>query len=130
MMDAQTSDGLIPDIAPEYVEFSGGFRDSPEWGSASVILPYLLYKWYGDVQIIDKAWPMMVRYINYLKNKSDNHFLNYGLGDWFDLGPKQPGVAQLTPTSLTATAIYYYDVKIMAEMASITNKPEKRRLQK
>ncbi|MCD6355468.1 MAG: family 78 glycoside hydrolase catalytic domain [Prolixibacteraceae bacterium] len=130
MMDAQTSDGLIPDIAPEYVEFSGGFRDSPEWGSASVILPYLLYKWYGDVQIIDKAWPMMVRYINYLKNKSDNHFLNYGLGDWFDLGTKQPGVAQLTPTSLTATAIYFYDVKIMAEMASITNKPEKRRLQK
>lgn len=26
--------GLIPDIAPEYTVFEGGFRDSPEWGSA------------------------------------------------------------------------------------------------
>ncbi len=129
MIDSQTPEGLIPDIAPEYVEFNGGFRDSPEWGSAGVILPYLLYKWYGDTEIIEKAWPMMMKYINYLKNKSDAHILDYGLGDWFDLGPKQPGVSQLTPVSLTATAIYYYDVKLMAEMASINKKPEAKPLQ-
>lgn len=130
MMDAQTSDGLVPDIAPEYVEFEGGFRDSPEWGSAAVILPYLLYKWYGDTQIIDKAWPMMTKYINYLKSKSDQHILDHGLGDWFDLGPKSPGVSQLTPVALTATAFYYYDVKLMAEMAEIRNNPEKEMLNK
>lgn len=129
MIDDQTSDGLIPDIAPEFVEFVGGFRDSPEWGSAGVILPYLLYKWYGDTQIIDEAWPMMMKYISYLKSKSNNHLLNYGLGDWFDLGPNRPGVAQLTPVSLTATATYYYDVKLMAEMASIKKKPEVKALQ-
>ncbi len=130
MMDAQTEDGLVPDIAPEYVEFLGGFRDSPEWGSAAVILPYLLYKWYGDEQIIDEAWPMMTRYIEYLKEKSQGHILNHGLGDWFDLGPKSPGVSQLTPISLTATAIYYYDVKLMAEMAGIRNTSEQADLQK
>ncbi len=129
MMDGQTPEGLIPDIAPEYVEFNGGFRDSPEWGSAGIILPYLLYLWYGDTQIIDEAWPMMTKYIDYLKNKSDNHFLDYGLGDWFDLGPQRPGVAQLTPIALTATATYYYDVRCMAEMASILQKPETEKLQ-
>ena len=128
MMDDQTPEGLIPDITPEYVEFLGGFRDSPEWGSAGVILPYLLYQWYGDTEIIDTAWPMMMKYITYLKNKSDNHLLDYGLGDWFDLGPNRPGVAQLTPVSLTATAIYYYDVKLMAEMATIKQKPEAKEL--
>jgi hypothetical protein len=130
MMDAQTEDGLVPDIAPEYVEFLGGFRDSPEWGSAAVILPYLLYKWYGDEQIIDEAWPMMTRYIEYLKEKSQGHILNHVLGDWFDLGPKSPGVSQLTPISLTATAIYYYDVKLMAELAGIRNNSEQADLQK
>jgi hypothetical protein len=124
MMDAQTLEGLVPDIAPEYVEFQGGFRDSPEWGSAAVILPYLLYKWYGDKQLMDEAWPMMTRYVQYLKSKSDKHILDHGLGDWFDLGPKQPGVSQLTPIALTATAFYYYDLKLMAEMAAILNKPE------
>jgi len=130
MMDAQTEDGLVPDIAPEYVEFLGGFRDSPEWGSAAVILPYLLYKWYGNEQIIDEAWPMMTRYIEYLEKKSQGHILNHGLGDWFDLGPKSPGVSQLTPISLTATAIYYYDVTLMAEMAGIRNNSEQANLQK
>ncbi|HTE07393.1 MAG TPA: hypothetical protein VK628_01445, partial [Flavitalea sp.] len=28
MIDAQTAEGLVPDIAPEYVEFVDGFRDS------------------------------------------------------------------------------------------------------
>ncbi len=125
MIDARTEDGLVPDIAPEYVEFLGGFRDSPEWGSAAVILPYLLWKWYNDKQIMKEAWPMMYSYIHYLKGKSQNHILNYGLGDWFDLGPKNPGVSQLTPIALTATAIYYYDVNLMAEMATILNSSEK-----
>jgi hypothetical protein len=128
MMDAQTEEGLVPDIAPEYVEFLNGFRDSPEWGSASVVLPYLLWKWYDDKQIMNEAWPMMMRYIEYLKQKSEGHILDYGLGDWFDLGPRQPGVSQLTPVALTATATYYYDVKLMAEMAALLDKPEKENL--
>lgn len=122
MMEAQLDNGLVPDIAPEYVTFEAGFRDSPEWGSAAVILPWMIYQWYGDASVIGKAWPMMVRYVEYLKRKSDNHILSHGLGDWFDLGPKQPGEAQLTPKSLTATAIYYYDLKLLIEMASILNK--------
>lgn len=36
---AQLPGGLVPDIAPEYVVFDGGFRDSPEWGSALLQLP-------------------------------------------------------------------------------------------
>lgn len=124
MMEAQLDNGLVPDIAPEYVPFGGGFRDSPEWGSASVILPWLIYKWYGDISVMEKAWPMMTRYVEYLKGKSDNHILSHGLGDWFDYGPKQPGEAQLTPKALTATSIYYYDVKLLSDMAKVLRKTE------
>ncbi len=124
MMEAQLENGLVPDIAPEYVVFEGGFRDSPEWGSASVVLPWLIYKWYGDASVMEKAWPMMVRYVEYLKGKSDHHILSHGLGDWFDYGPKQPGEAQLTPKALTATSIYYYDVKLLSEMSSVLKKAE------
>jgi alpha-L-rhamnosidase len=34
-VDSQLPNGMVPDIAPEYTIFSGGFRDSPEWGSES-----------------------------------------------------------------------------------------------
>lgn len=119
MIDAQTSSGLVPDIAPEYAVFTAGFRDSPEWGSSSVIVPWYIYRWYGDVSVMKKAWPMMERYAAYLKSKSDENILSHGLGDWFDLGPRNPGEAQLTPKALTATAIYYYDIALMAKMAGI-----------
>ncbi len=119
MIASQTEDGLVPDIAPEYVEFVNGFRDSPEWGSSCVILPWYLYKWYGDTQVMKKAYPMMKRYVDYLGGKADNHILDHGLGDWYDLGPKNPGPSQLTPKSLTATAIYYYDLSLVTEMAKM-----------
>jgi hypothetical protein len=119
MMEAQLENGLVPDIAPEYVPFVEGFRDSPEWGSACVILPWDMYNWYGDIGAVRKAYPMMKRYVNYLKDKSENHILTHGLGDWYDLGPKFPGEAQLTPKAVTATSIYFYDVKLLAEMAGI-----------
>jgi hypothetical protein len=122
MIDAQTLDGLIPSIAPEYVQFDGGFRDSPEWGSASVILPWLLYKWYGDKKTMETAWPMMVKYVDYLSKMAKNNILSHGLGDWYDLGPQQPGVAQLTPKEVTATSIYYYDLKLLSEVAGLLNK--------
>ena len=42
-VDSQLADGMVPDIAPEYTVFSGGFRDSPEWGSALPLNPYWLH---------------------------------------------------------------------------------------
>jgi len=124
MMDAQTPEGLVPDIAPEYVQFEKGFRDSPEWGSAAIILPWMLWEWYGDKAIIEEAMPMMQKYVDYLGTKAKDHILDHGLGDWFDYGPKRPGEAQLTPKSLTATAIYYYDLQLLAQMMKQCNRPK------
>lgn len=122
MMNAQTSTGLVPDIAPEFVHFEGGFRDSPEWGSNSIILPWYVYQWYGDKQVLKEAYPMMQHYVDYLLKKSDNYILSYGLGDWFDIGPKSPGESQLTPKGVTATAIFYYDLSILNKIAKMLGK--------
>ena len=119
MIEAQLDNGLVPDIAPEYVPFVEGFRDSPEWGSACVILPWDMYEWYGDIEAVRKAYPMMKKYVNYLRDLSKNHILTHGLGDWYDLGPKFPGEAQLTPKAVTATSIYFYDAKLLGKMASL-----------
>ena len=122
MINAQTADGLIPEIAPEYVHFDEPFRDSPEWGSAAIILPWYNYQWYGDKQTLAEAYSMMQRYIAYLQKKSVDHILSEGLGDWYDIGPKPPGVSQLTPMGVTGTATFYYDVTIMMHIARLLNK--------
>ncbi|MBO0947920.1 family 78 glycoside hydrolase catalytic domain [Fibrella forsythiae] len=126
MKDSQLPDGLIPEIAPEYVKFDYGngiFRDSPEWGSSAIIVPWYLYQWYGEKAELADSYPMMQRYLTYLGTKASNHILAQGLGDWYDLGPKPPGVSQQTPMGVTGTAIYYYDLTIMAQIARMLNKP-------
>jgi hypothetical protein len=124
MIAAQTKEGLIPDIAPEYTHFDGGFRDSPEWGSSGVIVPWYAYKWYGDKDVLEESYPMMQKYVAYLSSKATNYMLDHGLGDWYDIGPNSPGEAQLTPKKLTATAIYYYDIDIITKVARLLGKTD------
>lgn len=123
MMLAQTDSGLVPEIAPEFVHFEDPFRDSPEWGSNAIILPWYVYQWYGDKDILEESYPMMKRYAAYLETKAVNHLLYQGLGDWYDLGPKHPGISQLTPKGVTATAIWYYDLNILSQVAQLLGRP-------
>ena len=123
--ESQRPDGLVPDIAPEYVVFGGGFRDSPEWGSASVIVPWILYQWYGDRDILADCYGTMVRYVDYLGSKATDDIVSHGLGDWFDfLRGGGVGESKLTPKSLTATAIYYHDISIVAQTAELLERSE------
>lgn len=123
MMYAQHADGLVPEIAPEFTAFTPPFDESPEWGSASIILPWYNYLWYGDKRSLTEAWPMMEKYMDYLQTKDSAFILKHGLGDWFDIGPKKSGFAQMTKMGVTATATYYYDAVLLSKMAMLLNKP-------
>ncbi|WP_207422542.1 family 78 glycoside hydrolase catalytic domain [Desertivirga brevis] len=125
---SQLDNGLVPEIAPEYVLFTWGgdmFRDSPEWASTLILMPWYLYKWYGDEDVIRDAYPALKRYMAYLENKgkSSNYILSQGLGDWYDLGPNPPGVSQLTPLGVTGTAIFYHDLTVMDSIAQMLSLP-------
>lgn len=118
MADAQQPSGLVPDIAPEYVVFTGGFRDSPEWGSAVVLAAWQHYVWTGDDTPLRRNYDVMKRYVAYLASRAERDIVGHGLGDWYDIGPGPPGYAQLTPVALTATAITYEDVVTLNRIAS------------
>ena len=131
MADAQQPDGMIPTIAPYYTYFGYGFDDSPEWGAAFILAPWIMYESTGDASLLRQYYPEMQRYATYLYNKAreerdslgqiikPRHIINYGLGDWYDLGPKGPGYSQLTPNGLTATATYYSEMLAMSRTAEL-----------
>jgi alpha-L-rhamnosidase len=129
MADAQLANGLVPNIAPEYVVFgpadwdkTGAFRDSPEWGSAFILVPWQQYEFTGDLELLRRHYDAMKRYLAYLGSRATNHIVDHGLGDWYDIGPKPPGFAQLTPRALTATAFYQHDTWILAQAAKLLGK--------
>lgn len=122
MQDTQLVNGLVPDIAPEYVQFEKGFRDSPEWGSASILALWIHYQQYGDRRILANHYRMMKRYAEYLASRAKEGIISYGLGDWYDIGPGEPGESKLTARGLTATAIYYQDLTALQRVASLLGK--------
>ena len=124
MRDSQLDNGLVPDIAPEYTVFPGGFRDSPEWGSAGVIAPWRAYRMYGDLRILQDNYDAMKRYVAYLGGKAKQNIVSHGLGDWCDVGPGSPGVSKLTSLGLTATGVYYQDIDILRQVAELLGKGE------
>lgn len=117
--DSQLDNGLVPSITPEYVVFDGAFRDSPEWGSTSVIQPWMYYLYYGDDSMMRNHYSTMKRYVDYLTSTATDHIVSHGLGDWYDYDGKKAGYSRNTPIPLVATAHYYYDLLLMSKMAAI-----------
>lgn len=118
MADAQLPGGLVPDIAPEYVQFSGGFRDSPEWGGAFILAAWQHFIWTGDDAPLRAHYEAMKRYQAHLAGCADQHVLSHGLGDWCDLGPGPQGFAQLTPVPLTATSFHFLLTQTLSLIAT------------
>ena len=128
--ESQLDNGLVPDIAPEYTRFEQGFFESAEWGSACVQLPALLYRWYGDTDILREQYDTMARYVRYLAaTRNDQGLAKPGLGDWYDWTPEKGhvGYAQLTPLELPATAFLYDNARIVAETAGMLDDDAGRR---
>ena len=122
--DAQSPEGAFPDVAPllrgsELIDLRWG---APAWGDAGVIVPWTIYRTYGDTRIVERHYDAMARWMEYLheanpdlirKNRMGNNY-----GDW--LSPK----GDHTPKPLLATAYWAYDAKLMAEMAEATGRNE------
>ncbi|SEF82954.1 alpha-L-rhamnosidase [Nonomuraea solani] len=115
--EAQTEDGLIPDIAPEYLVFDGAFRDDPNWGGAMVRVPWQLYRWYGDTSAMETHYDAMRRYVGYLTGRAEDGILGYGLGDWF-------GLDDTTPVPLVGTWGYWRAARTMAKVAGVLGRDD------
>ena len=123
MADAQLSNGLVPSIAPEYVQFGASspdvrnaFGDSPEWGSSMVLVPWQQYEFDGDLSLLRRHYDAMAHYVAYLESRAKDSIVDYGLGDWEDIGPQRP------PPALTATAFFYQDTVVLAKTAALLGK--------
>jgi alpha-L-rhamnosidase len=124
MADSQTADGLIPNIAPEYTVFDGTFRAAAEWGAAFLLVPWQQYQFTGDLSLVEEYYPQMQAYMEYLASRAEEHILDEGLGDWYDVGPERSGFSQHTPPPITATAFYFQDALLMTKFALLLNKQD------
>ena len=126
--DSQLTNGLVPTSAPEYAVFRdkndtahlrNRYGDSLEWSAAFILIPWQQYEFDGDLELFRRHYGAMTNYLAYLGSRATNGIVNFGMGDWYDLGPNKPGLAQLTPVALTATAFYFEDAKTLSHAAEL-----------
>ena len=130
LADSQLENGMVPDIAPEYVVFKNGFRDSIEWGSSIIQIPWQQYEWTGDDSLMRECWPKMVAYHDYIRSKSKDekrgvYIAPGGLGDWYQQtvsSEKRP--VRRTSIDFTATAFYYLNAVTLAKCADVIGKKD------
>lgn len=123
--DGQSEGGFVPTIVPQYVVFDESldvFHDSPEWGIASIINPWLYYKFYGDDSLIRNYFDVMKGYVDHMTSRSTDYTISHGLGDWYDYGEHRAGFSKNSPVEVSATAHYYYGAHLVAEAAKMLGK--------
>ena len=106
---------------------------SPDWGTVQVQLPWWIYVYYGNEQLLSDFYPQMKQwtlYVNSLAKDEErkkqydmetNSIVYQGLGDW---APPKYGSGKKTPVEFTSTAFHYLDAKIMKEVAAILGKED------
>jgi alpha-L-rhamnosidase len=113
VVDGQSEAGAFPDVAPRLVNLSDG---APAWGDCGVILPWTMWRTYGDTRIVEKHWDAMERWMDWLLNANPNllwtNNRSNDFGDWLSIGAD-------TPKELIGTAYFAYDAHLMAEMAAV-----------
>lgn len=124
--DAQSPAGAFPDVAPRTVTFAEG---APAWGDAGVILPWVLYRHYGDERLLREHWDAMERWMAYIAEANGTFVrrerLNHNYGDWLAQdGEGADAFGSRTPKELVATAYWAHIASLMAHMAAVLHNPE------
>jgi alpha-L-rhamnosidase len=114
MSDCQLDNGLIPTSVPEYHVFPPKWRDSIEWGSSGVLMPWQEYQATGDLEVLRRNYPMMKRYVEHITSMAKGGIAARGIGDWSG----KTAIIDKSP-ELISTAFYYEDAQVLARSARL-----------
>ena len=115
MAAEQEESGEIHKIVPDSRKEGGS---SAAWSDAACIIPWELYLAYGDKELLKSHFPMMKKWIDYLRSEDDNEYLwtsGKHYGDWLALDGNPDGLYGLTPNFFVASAFYAYSTSLLVK---------------
>lgn len=118
----------VPDIVPNIL---GDEKDgTAAWGDAATIIPWNMYKIFGDKKILETQYDSMRDWVEYIDSKAgESHLWNKGFqyGDWLGLDKEEVKVTDRTGATdvyLVSTAFFAHSTKIVADTAKLLGKEE------
>jgi alpha-L-rhamnosidase len=115
VQEAQRSSGAYPDYCP-YPMAHGqpGKTFGTAWTDAGVIVPWTIWKVYGDTRIIQSHYDSLTRFMQFREKSSPNNegvSIGNPWGDWLNMN-------ETTPIEYIDAAYYANSAKMMADMAA------------
>ncbi len=113
--DSQSEDGGYTDVTP-CVSYCNN-DNACAWGDAGIIIPYNLYKLYGDKSLLEEHYASMEKYIAQLIEKFGFSGPIPRYGDWL--------AYDLCKNEYLSSAYLIHDLDLMAFMSEELGKPER-----
>jgi alpha-L-rhamnosidase len=118
----QFPDGRIPHVVPDILKEGG----STGWADAGVIVPWTLYRQYGDKRILERQYESMKAWVNYMKTQAGSTYLwNNGthFGDWLAFASDRSDyTGATTDKDLIATAYFAWSTRLLEKIAVLLQK--------
>lgn len=115
MRDSQSESGGYADVNPRVGCCSS--EDACAWGDAGVIIPYNLYKIYGDDTMIKEHFDSMDKYLTGLVSKYGYSGPIPRYGDWL--------AYDWCDNKFISSAYFVHDIDMMLEMCSVAGREDK-----
>jgi alpha-L-rhamnosidase len=119
--DAQSEAGAFPDVAPRIVVTTDG---APGWGDAGIIVPWDLYRCYGDERLLERHFESMKKWVEHIRSANPElirrNALHNNYGDWVAIGSE-------TSKELLGTAFFARDADLLARAARVLRRDDEAR---
>ena len=121
--DSQKENGHVPVISPVHWRrtYDAYAYPAPVWSSTYAVLVWTLYRFLDDEALLARHYDGLVRLTTWLGGLAEDHVIEPGLGDHMEPQPdgSTSSAPRHTPTALTSTAIWYWDVRTLGRIAAI-----------
>lgn len=114
LIDSQGEKGGFPGVAP--LSQYGNEMTRLGWSDAGVIVPWSIWKQFGDTEIVEQSWKSMEKYMNHInETRYDHNALieengNYQWADWLSYEPLEScGGGAFGPDGPLPEAVEYWN---------------------
>lgn len=121
--DQKENNGIVPIVVPNALK-AMPWTVSPQavWDDAVILVPWALYRTFGDIQVLTDSWDGMKLYLETLQRGEDGLWdpSLWQLGDWLDPNapPDNPGLAR-TDGTLVADEYLIHVTSVAGKIAKI-----------
>jgi alpha-L-rhamnosidase len=116
---------VIPDVLGGKGTVAGG---SAAWADSAVIIPWNLYRAYGDRRILEDQYPSMAAWVEYMRKRAGDGYVwknDFHFGDWLAFSSNSadyPGAT--TGKDLVATAFFAHSTDLLQRIATLLGKQD------